>query len=58
MQTSPIPDKTREYPRFEQWTYTEYKQSWEKAREKMALSPSLVHFGHFIAGVANDLVGS
>jgi len=38
-------------------TYTAYKRSWERAREMTASSPSSIHFGHYIAGVANDLVG-
>jgi len=37
--------------------YNEYKSSWEWAREPMALSPSSIHFGHYIAGVANNIVG-
>jgi len=38
-------------------TYTEYKCSWERARETTASSPSSVHFGHYIAGVTDDIIG-
>ncbi len=37
-------------------TYEEYKRSWEIAQETMASSPSEVHFGHYIAGIAEDTV--
>jgi len=44
-------------PEMNMWMYTKYKWSWERAQEtKMALSPFSVHFGHYIAGVANNLV--
>jgi len=38
-------------------TYNEYKKSWEQARETTASSSLSLHFGHYIAGVANDIVG-
>jgi len=38
-------------------TYNKYKTSWEQDRETMASSPLSLHFGHDIAGVANDIVG-
>jgi len=37
--------------------YKEYKCSWETARETTASSPSLVHFGHYIATIADDTIG-
>jgi len=37
--------------------YKEYERSWELVQETTALSPSQVHFGHYIAGIAEDMVG-
>jgi len=37
--------------------YDEYKHSWERAREMTALLPSLVHFGHYIAAIAEESIG-
>jgi len=37
--------------------YDKYKCSWEWARETTASSPLTIHFGHYIAGVANEVVG-
>jgi len=33
------------------------KQSWEIAKEMTASSPSALHFGHYIAGIAEDTIG-
>jgi len=44
-------------PEMSMRTYTEYKQSWERARETTALSPSSIHFRHYITGIASKLVG-
>jgi len=33
------------------------KQSWEIARETTASSPSSIHFGHYIAEIADDIIG-
>jgi len=38
-------------------TYEDYKCSWEKARETTASSPSSIHFGHYIAGITDDIIG-
>jgi len=37
--------------------YKEYKRSWEIACETITLSPSQVHFSHYIAGIAEDTIG-
>jgi len=38
-------------------TYAEYQRSWERARETTASSPSSLHFGHYIAGIAENTIG-
>ena len=37
--------------------YKEYKRSWKITCKTTASSPSQVHFGHYIAGIADDTVG-
>jgi len=37
-------------------TYEEYKRSWELAQETTTFSPSSIHFGHYIAGIAEEMV--
>jgi len=37
--------------------YKEYKNNWERARETTVSSPSSVHFGHYIAAIAEDTIG-
>jgi len=37
--------------------HEEYRQSWEIAQETTASSPSSIHFRHYIAGVADDIIG-
>jgi len=44
--------KDQNIPEISMMMYTEYKHSWEKAMETTTLSPSALHFGHYIAGVA------
>jgi len=38
-------------------SYDEYKQSWKIAQETTAFSPSVVHFGQYMAGITKDTVG-
>jgi len=38
------------------WTKTDYNQGWKKAREATSLSPSGIHFGHYIAGQEDKVV--
>jgi len=49
--------RPQELPPITMRTYEEYKQSWELTRETTASLPSQVHFGHYIAGIAKDMVG-
>jgi len=37
--------------------YEEYKRSWEHARETMTSSALTLHFGHYVARIANNIVG-
>jgi len=47
----------KDLPPITQRMYKEYKRSWELAQETTASSPSSVHFGHYITGIAEEMVG-
>jgi len=47
----------KELPPITIWTYEEYKWSWEIMQETMVSSPSSIHFRHYIARIADDIIG-
>jgi len=53
----PFLAKPENLPEITMRTYKEYKKSWERSRETTVSSPLSLHFGHYIVGVANDIIG-
>jgi len=49
--------RPKDLPPITMQTYEEYKRSWEIACKTTASSPSQIHFGHYITGIAEDTVG-